>query len=132
MLGKTNHADLFPKEDNNVQHFELLRDQMVMPQEAFSKLSLPSTQAEHANVADFTAPNALSPQFCFNPSTIFHQKVFKHSPVPCLPPHVGRSSMGVLKQWSSNQNSHKLTNLTKIQVREAPNYLVSTQNKRNK
>ena len=33
--GSTNPADLFTKEDNDVQHYELLRDQMVMPREFF-------------------------------------------------------------------------------------------------
>ena len=40
MPDKTNPADLFTKEDTNVQHFELLCGQMLMPQEAFSKSSL--------------------------------------------------------------------------------------------
>ena len=35
MPGSSNPGDLFTKEDNNVQHYELLRDQMVMPQESF-------------------------------------------------------------------------------------------------
>ena len=33
--GNTNGADLFTKEDNNVQHFESLRDLMVTPRETF-------------------------------------------------------------------------------------------------
>ena len=33
--GNTNVADLFTKEDNNVQHFESLRNLMVIPRETF-------------------------------------------------------------------------------------------------
>ena len=43
--GKTNPADLFTKEDNDIQHFELLRDQMVMPREAFGISFMSSDQS---------------------------------------------------------------------------------------
>ena len=36
MAGATNPADLFTKEDNDVKHFETLRDQMVTSREAFA------------------------------------------------------------------------------------------------
>ena len=45
MPGKTNQADLFIKEDNDVQHFELLCNQMVMPEEAFGVSSMSSDQS---------------------------------------------------------------------------------------
>ena len=35
MAGATNPADLFTKEDNDVKHFETLRDQMVTSREEF-------------------------------------------------------------------------------------------------
>ena len=76
MPGKTNPADLFTKEDNNAQHFELLRDQMVMPWEAFTKLSLPLAQMATANITEVIILNPVGLRVHFDTSTIFHQKLF--------------------------------------------------------
>ena len=46
ITGETNLADLFTKEDNNVKHFETLRDQMVTSQEEFA---CSSTSTETSN-----------------------------------------------------------------------------------
>ena len=40
MAGATNAADLFTKEDNNIKHYETLRDNMVTSQVASTLLSL--------------------------------------------------------------------------------------------
>ena len=47
MAGATNPADLFNKEDNDVKHFETLRDQMVTSQEAFAT---PSSSTQTSNI----------------------------------------------------------------------------------
>ena len=39
MAGSTNQANLFTKEDNDVRHFETLRDQVVTSQEEFANAS---------------------------------------------------------------------------------------------
>ena len=48
MAGATNPANLFTKEDNDVKHFETLRDQMVTSREAFVNPS-PSTDIMNKN-----------------------------------------------------------------------------------
>ena len=48
MTGSINPANLFTKEDNDVKHFETLRDQMVMSREEFAHSS-PSTDTLNKN-----------------------------------------------------------------------------------
>ena len=49
MAGSTNPADIFTKEDNDVKHFETLRDQMVSSQEEFAQSST-STKTLNNNI----------------------------------------------------------------------------------
>ena len=49
MVGSTNPADLFTKEDDGVKHFKTLRDQMVISWEASAAL-LPSINTLKSNV----------------------------------------------------------------------------------
>ena len=49
MAGSTNPADIFTKEDNDVKHFETLRDQMVTSREEFAQSST-STKTLNNNI----------------------------------------------------------------------------------
>ena len=49
MAGSTNPADIFTKEDNDVKHFETLRDQMVRSREEFAQFST-STKTLNNNI----------------------------------------------------------------------------------
>ena len=49
MAGATNPANLFTKEDNDVKHFETLRDQMVTSLEAFANSSTSTETSNEIN-----------------------------------------------------------------------------------